>query len=125
MSNIFEGRFSELLISEEEGKRGVKRAGEEIEKDSPKIYQKRVKLQRFFLGYFSCELNSFSYKIFRYVDEEGNDYQPPYFPPQDGNGNQFQFQQQFADGQQYQHAIMIGEDGQQILTVSISPQNST
>jgi len=60
-----------------------------------------VKLQRFFLGY---------------VDEEGQDYQPPYFPPQDGNGNQFQFQQQFADGQQYQHAIMIGEDGQQILT---------
>ncbi|CAG5105275.1 Oidioi.mRNA.OKI2018_I69.chr1.g1983.t2.cds [Oikopleura dioica] len=52
----------------------------------------------------------------KYVDEEGNDYQPPYFPPQDGNGNQFQFQQQFADGQQYQHAIMIGEDGQQILT---------
>ncbi|CAG5105277.1 Oidioi.mRNA.OKI2018_I69.chr1.g1983.t1.cds [Oikopleura dioica] len=95
--------ISEVInaVEEEEGKRGVKRTGEEIEKDSPKIYQKRVKLQRFFLGY---------------VDEEGNDYQPPYFPPQDGNGNQFQFQQQFADGQQYQHAIMIGEDGQQILT---------
>ena len=51
------------------------------------------------------------------MDEEGQVYQPPYFPPQDGNGNQFQFQQQFGDGQQYQHAIMIGEDGQQILTV--------
>ncbi|CBY31100.1 unnamed protein product [Oikopleura dioica] len=95
------GIFSELFISEEEQKRVLKRSGEEIARDSPKIYQKRVKLQRFFLGY---------------VDEEGQDYQPPYFPPQDGNGNQFQFQQQFADGQQYQHAIMIGEDGQQILT---------
>ncbi|CBY11264.1 unnamed protein product [Oikopleura dioica] len=95
--------ISEVINSveeEEEQKRVLKRSGEEIARDSPKIYQKRVKLQRFFLGY---------------VDEDGQDYQPPYFPPQDGNGNQFQFQQQFADGQ-YQHAIMIGEDGQQILT---------
>ena len=55
---------------------------------------------------------------FRYVDAEGNDYQPPYFPPpqfEQQNGQYTTFQQDGQDGQFSQQAIIMNEDGQELL----------
>ena len=65
------------------------------------------------LGHFDrCIMN------FRYVDAEGNDYQPPYFPPpqfEQQNGQYTTFQQDGQDGQFSQQAIIMNEDGQELL----------
>ena len=56
--------------------------------------------------------------LFRYVDAEGNDYQPPYFPPpqfEQQNGQYATFQQEGQDGQFTQQAIIMNEDGQELL----------
>lgn len=55
----------------------------------------------------------------KYVDEEGNDYQPPYFPPPqfEQQSGQYQFHQAGSgqDGQFAQGTIMMQEDGQEML----------
>jgi len=57
-------------------------------------------------------------KIVGYVDADGNDYQPPYFPPpqfEQQNGQYATFQQEGQDGQFTQQAIIMNEDGQELL----------
>ena len=52
------------------------------------------------------------------MDEDGQDYQPPYFPPpQFEQGGQYQFHSTTnnGDGTFSQQAIMINENGEQIL----------
>lgn len=51
------------------------------------------------------------------MDEDGQDYQPPYFPPpQFEQGGQYQFHATSSNGDGFtQQAILINEDGQQIL----------
>lgn len=54
----------------------------------------------------------------KFVDEDGQDYQPPYFPPpQFEQGGQYQFHSTTnnGDGTFSQQAIMINENGEQIL----------
>ena len=55
--------------------------------------------------------------FFRFVDEDGQDYQPPYFPPPQFEQGQYQFHAASGngDGQFTQQQIIINEDGQQIL----------
>ena len=71
----------------------------------------------------------------RYVDEEGNDYQPPYFPPPqfEQQSGQYQFHQSGSgqDGQFAQGTIMMQEDGQEMLegnritVVTVDPESGS
>ena len=73
--------------------------------------------------------------ISRYVDEEGNDYQPPYFPPPqfEQQSGQYQFHQSGSgqDGQFAQGTIMMQEDGQEMLegnritVVTVDPESGS
>ena len=68
--------------------------------------------------FFSNQLLLKLIDLFRYVDAEGNDYQPPYFPPpqfEQQNGQYATFQQEGQDGQFTQQAIIMNEDGQELL----------
>ena len=86
---------------------------------SDEIEPKKFKLCKI-VGYYSCSdhLLLKLTVLFRYVDAEGNDYQPPYFPPpqfEQQNGQYATFQQEGQDGQFTQQAIIMNEDGQELL----------
>ena len=71
----------------------------------------------------------FSAKVkiyFRFVDEDGQDYQPPYFPPpQFEQQGQYQFHTQSSNGEgQYtQQAIIMSEDQQMVEEGGAQGQN--
>ena len=86
---------------------------------SDEIEPKKFKLCKIVgYSYFSNQLLLKLIDLFRYVDAEGNDYQPPYFPPpqfEQQNGQYATFQQEGQDGQFTQQAIIMNEDGQELL----------